>query len=93
MDSVVYTDVKCKKCGGDLFFCYLLDVNRNRHNRIWCPVCVAFPIGSVTKVMAVAYALDSKDLPRYFTKAERSAQMTTTVALSRKERKSGSDEF
>lgn len=71
MDRILYLDSRCSKCRGRYTFCFLIDINSNRHNRIWCEPCNTLYNKSVTKEMAALYGITGKDLPEYITKVAR----------------------
>lgn len=80
MDIIVYSEATCSKCEGELTFCWLIDKNGLKHNRVWCQPCNFLAGISLTKSIARRYELSDKETPRYITLGERDAEASNRKA-------------
>lgn len=82
-DRVVYRDdgARCRRCKGELTFCWALTPSGGRRTRIWCAVCRLIRNTNVTKAIRNGYGLNDKNLPQYktHTKATRPRKQPSVI--------------
>lgn len=71
MERVVFPEVRCIKCGGEVIFCQLVDTARHTHVRLWCDRCNRIHKRGVSKQDRTKYRLKVDQLPEYVTKTQR----------------------
>ena len=70
---ITFSEKTCTRCHQLLTFCFIFDLNKNRHVRVKCEPCRLLPAISVTKAMQVRYGIVNAKLPRHYTKLDKYA--------------------